>query len=213
MSLRDFTVFIADFSDYATAATGIFVYLFTYGKPKYYWLSAFLLITGALRITSLILADYDIYNMPVYHLMGCVELICVYAIYRRKGIDRFWDLSMLGIVITYILNSLFIQSLFEVNNLALALSQLFILILGFHFLAGIYQQSEVPFIGKYPFFYINAGFLVYAAGTFFVYLLSSKILGHRATSFFHNTWILEAVFNLFKLSLICTGVIYTKRER
>jgi hypothetical protein len=150
--MREFTVFMANFSDYATAVAGIFVCLFTYGKPKYYWLSAFLLATGGLRITSLVLADYDIYNMPVYHLMGGVELICVYAIYRRKGWSRFWDLTMLGIVITYSFNSLFIQSLFEVNNLALALVQLFILILGFHFLGGVYQQSEVPFIGKYPCF-------------------------------------------------------------
>lgn len=213
MSLRSLTIWIADISDFATFFTGIFVVLYTFRKHHYGFLAALLLFSGALKIVSVYLAYQSVPNMPFYHLIGLIELTFIYLLYQQRNkLHLFWHLLASGVMLTYILNSLLIQSIYQVNNLALAINQLFVLILGFHFLAGIYQKNEVPDIGRYPFFYINAGFMLYAAGAFFVYLLSSRIFEEDPSDFFHSAWIMESVFNLFRLILVCIGVIYTRRE-
>ncbi len=212
MSLRDLSIWVADLSDYATFVAGTFVFLLSLPKRDYLLLAVLFLLTGTLKIVSLFLADIYIQNMPFYHLIGLLEITFIYLIYQRPRLHFFWHLFAAGIILTYILNSIFVQSIYEVNNIALAINQLFVLILGFNFLSGIYQKNEVPDIGRYPFFYINAGFMLYAAGAFFVYLLSSRIFEQDPSDFFHNAWILESLFNLFRLILICIGVMYSRRE-
>lgn len=214
MSLRSLTIWIADISDCATFLAGIFVLLYTFRKKQdYLWLASMLLITGCVKIICVFLAYHYIQNMPLYHLLGLLELTFIYLIYQRHKFHLFWHLFAAGITLTYILNSIFIQSIYDVNNLALAVNQLFVLVLGFRFLMGIYQKNEVTDIGRYAFFYINAGFMMYAAGAFFVYLLSSRIFEEDPSDFFHSAWILESIFNLFRLALICIGIMYSRREQ
>lgn len=153
MFLRSLSIWLADISDCATLLAGIFILVYTFGKRNYLLLTLLLLLNGILKVICVYLAYRSIHNMPFYHLIGFLELTCIYLIYQQRlNLHLFWHLLAAGVTLTYILNSVFIQSVYEVNSLALAINQLFVLILASSSWAAFTRNMRCPTSGGTRFF-------------------------------------------------------------
>jgi hypothetical protein len=213
MSLREFTILLYDISEYAYGVVGILALWKLLRTKKYFHLTLFLLVVAALRIASIYLADEGMNTMPIYHFIGLLELTFAYFIYIKHDISKYWKYTIALLCIFYILNSATIISLTKMPSFALALVQLTILGLGINCLHSLYTKSEIKNLSKQPFFYINAGFMIYAAGSFFVNLMSSEIIKDGRDDFFHNAWIIEALVGIVRLLLIAFAFRFVKRDR
>ncbi|MFK7787854.1 MAG: hypothetical protein AB8B56_22215 [Crocinitomicaceae bacterium] len=211
MSLRDFTFVMNDISEYSYLLVGVFAFVTWMKFKKFKLLWIFLLLSGSIRIITIVLAEHYLNTHLFYHLLGLLELIFIYWIYSKEGISKKWFYLILFGAAAYCVNSVFIRSLFEMNNFALAIVQIIILGLGFNYTLRLYSSARR--FENSSFFYINAGFVFYAVGAFFVNLLSSKIVSESTNDFFHNAWILESFSALIRLLLITYGLILLIRER
>ncbi|MDG1332299.1 MAG: hypothetical protein P8P74_08205 [Crocinitomicaceae bacterium] len=211
MSLRDFTFILNDISEYSYLLVGIFAFIAWKKFGQFQLLWVFLLLAGAIRVTTIFLAEHYQNTHPYYHLLGLIELTLIYLIYSKQGVSKKWNYVILAAASAYIANSVFIRSLYEMNSFALALVQIVILSLGFNYMYRLYASPKR--FESSPFFYINAGFMFYAVGSFFVNLLSSKIVSQSTNDFFHNAWILESFSAIIRLSIISYGLTLLYRER
>jgi hypothetical protein len=212
MTLRDFTILFYDISEYVYIPVAIFSCIVFLRTSQYFSLFLMLVIVTGIRITSIKMADNDINTMYLYHVIGFVELILVYWLYN-KYISKIWKYMVPVFGVLYLFNSLYIVSLNEPNSSGLAFVQFIILLFGLNYLKELYQKAEITSLKKDSFFFINSGFIIYAAGSFFVNLMSSKIVNASTNDFFNNAWIMEAGFGIIRLLLITYGLILTLRGK
>ena|GEM_PF-1598600 len=212
MELRDFTIALYDISEYAYLIVGCYALWKSIQTGKHKWLACFLLVVGVIRTVSIFLADDGINTMYLYHLIGLLELVFAYTVYQKK-IQRWWLPIVAFLVGCYVLNSLFRVSLFGANNIGWALVQFVILLFSFSYLFVLYRDGKETNLGRSAFFYFNAGFMIYASGSFFVNLLSSEIVSESTNGFFNNAWIIEACVALARLSFFIIGLQFVKHER
>lgn len=212
MTLRDFTMFFYDASEYAYFPVAVLALIIWLRTSQYFYLFLLLAIVAVLRIISIQMADNYINTMYLYHIIGFVELVLIYLLYS-KYISKVWKYVVSVFGVLYLFNSLFIVSFYEPNSVGLALVQLLILLFGLNYLKELYQKAEITHLKKSSFFFINSGFIIYAAGSFFVNLMSSKIVNASTNDFFNNAWIMEAGFRIIELILIIYGLILVKRGK
>lgn len=211
MSLRDFTFVMNDISEYAYLLVAAFAFVTWLKFDRFKLLWIFLLLSGGIRVLTIFLAKEYINTHPYYHLLGLLELILVYWIYAREDISPKWRYFVPIAILAYLFNSIFIRSPYEMNSFALALVQITILSFGINYTYKHYATTNT--VKNTSFFYISTGFMFYAVGSFFVNLLSSKIVSQSTNDFFHNAWVLEAFSALLRLSLISYGISLVYRER
>lgn len=146
-------------------------------------------------------------NMLLYHFIGINEIIIVYCFYSRLIFKRVyvWGALLLLASNVYCLTRL--KHLLDFNSYAWALNMGFIMIMGITYLFRLYNnENDRSPLEQRPDFIINAGWLIYAAGSLFTYLLGTEILSGKAEGFFHNAWIFMCISNIFKNILITYGL-------
>jgi hypothetical protein len=95
----------------------------------------------------------------------------------------------------------------DFNSYAWALNMGVIMVMGIIYLFRLYNnENDRSPLEQRPDFLINAGWLIYASGSLFTYLLGIEILSGKAAGFFHNAWIFTCISNIFKNILITYGL-------
>ncbi|MDJ1483948.1 hypothetical protein QNI16_25860 [Cytophagaceae bacterium YF14B1] len=145
--------------------------------------------------------------MPVYHLLAFIELVFLPFFYYKLLSAKPIYLYGLGVLILFnFLHTLLTGDLYKFNQVAWSINALVFIILGFVYYYQLYEQSEPILVEKHPMFFINAGILVYASGSFFTYLLGWEILSKEASGIFHNAWIIQSFSNVAKNIIIAYGL-------
>lgn len=212
MELRDFTIALYDISEYAYLLVGLFALWKSLRSGQFWCLTLFLLSVGTIRTVSVYLANAEQNTMYLYHIIGFLELFFAYAVYRNK-ISKKWLPIVSVLLIAYALNSTLVVSVFAANNIGWALVQLSVLLFGLSYLVSLYRATKETELDRSPFFYFNAGFMMYASGSFFVNLLSSEIVSASTNDFFNNAWIIEACVALVRLVFFSVGFYLVKHDR
>lgn len=76
----------------------------------------------------------------------------------------------------------------------------------FLYLYKLYASIEDVAIESHSGFIINAGFLIYFAGSLFTYLLGWYILSQKPQGFFANGWIIQSLANIVKNVIVLYGI-------
>lgn len=189
------------------------VYLFLKNKQRikaYPFLFCELLIHGLLDISTFILTRLSVYNLFIYHTIGLFELIFIFLFYKRlTELPRYLDYIFYLVLILYILNSLFLEPIFNpaiINAFGRSLSCLFLLFLGFYYLYNLYKFEQIINLYKNPDFLINTGLMIYFATSFFTFLFSKKILSLELSSFFSAAWVLHSSADIIRAVIISIGL-------
>lgn len=150
--------------------------------------------------------------MPIYHVLGVVDLVFIYLIYKDKGILKIWGAATVIFTIIYFVNSIFFVSIWEYNSFALSAVSLVVLFIGLNFLLrkNIILPARTHIQNGFSF--INSGFVIYAGGVFFVNLFSMKILVGEVEGFLHNAWMIEGFGALIRSFLILIGLLICFRN-
>lgn len=212
MTLRDITIITYDCYEYAyfpVTLLALFQYL---NGRKNLTLLLFLILVTAFRLTAIYLASNYINSIFLYHIIGFIELVFSFLIFR-EFLKKYWDYIFCIVVGSYVINSLFIASILEPNNIFLALVNLLVVLFGINYLRSIYRTEKIKHLNKNGFFFINAGFIIFAGGCFFLNLMMTKVISKLSNGFFENAWLLEVGFGILRLFLISYGLIILRREK
>ncbi|MGK7389424.1 MAG: hypothetical protein ACNS60_03710 [Candidatus Cyclobacteriaceae bacterium M2_1C_046] len=189
------------------------VYLFLKNKNRiaaYPFLFCELLIHGILDISTFILTLLSIYNLFIYHAIGLFELIFIFLFYKRlTELPKYIFYCFYLVLILYILNSLFLEPIFNpaiINAFGRSLSCLFLLFLGFIYLYNLYKKDKIINFYQNPDFLINSGLMIYFATSFFTFLFSKKILSLELSSFFSAAWVLHSSVDIIRAVMISIGL-------
>ena len=214
MTLKEITILLAVWSDYLVIPVAV-LSLLTIQRNRYFKvLSTYLFCLAPWMIASKITADHQISNYYLYHIIGLVELVFTFLLYRSLGLRKNWD-GVFGIVlVAYLVDSiyLFATRKEEINSLGLSLCMLLMIVLGFNFIWKLYQEERVEYLGFYPYFYISGGLTVFASGAFFGYLLIARMSNETipAENFYYS-WIIVSGFSYIKFILIVLGIFVERK--
>jgi len=208
MPLRDISILVSDISDISELIPLILLMIINNNELKFKILKAYFFLTSILKMYALITSKFSINNMHAYHFLSIVELISMYSFYvivlnKKRNLFFF---GLFSLLVFNILNTLLYHKFNEFNNLACGLNASIIIIFGLNYYHQIYNRTDNVQIEKDPMFFINAGFLIYASGSFFTYLFGWKILSQEAIGLFHNAWLIQSISNIIKNIVIAYGV-------
>ncbi len=173
----------------------------------------FFLTAWVFKGLTVITAAMGINNMPIYHALAVIELICFFRFYQRVlhyySLPSGWLWLLLGF---NAVDTLFLEGIYAFNSLSWSVNTSVLLLLGLLYYYDLYTRAEEIAIERYPNFYINAGLLIYASGSLFTYLLAWKILAQPAQTFFHSGWMIHSIANIIKIVTVSYGLWLVKQR-
>ncbi|MDH5398225.1 MAG: hypothetical protein OEX02_08770 [Cyclobacteriaceae bacterium] len=174
------------------------------------------LIVFLLVLAGILLQLSGFWNLPVYHMIGLVELGLLYGFYHRQIRFSLPMHTTFGLVfIGYIVNSLFFETVFLRNNFntfGRSGACFFLLFLGIYYLYVVYKEEKEITLYKSTVFWINAGLMFYFGSSFFTYLLSSSILSQEISNLFSMAWLLIPLATFVKNIIISLAIGFTRED-
>lgn len=214
MTLKDLSILLADWSDYLVIPVAL-LSLLTIRRNRYFnILSVYLFLLVPLNVATKITADYQIPNYYLYHMIGLLDLVFTFLLYRSLGLRRSWNGVFGMVLIIYLVDSysIFAKGKEEINSIGLSLCMLFIIVLGFNFIWKLYREEKVEYLGFYSYFYITGALTVFASGAFFGYLLIARISDKVIPpEIFYYSWIIISGFMYIKFILIVLGIFVERK--
>lgn len=216
MNLKELTILLADWSDYVVFALAI-LSLLTFKKNSFFKiLTIYCFSLSAVLLLSTVLAIQEFNNLFLYHIIGLIEMVFAFLLYRKLGLEPVWNYILVFFITLYLVDSVIVFSSGgeEMNNLGMALCMLFVLLLGVNYIWKLYSEEKVVQISRHPLFYISAGFIFYAAGSFFGYLMITKLFVKEVpVNNFLISWIIISGFVYVKFVLIGIGILFARNEQ
>lgn len=167
------------------------------------------------EILSRIMAIIYKTNLPTLHLYTTLEF-CLIAWFYHIFFDGFFNRKTVPILILVfvgfaIINIIFIQSLFEFNTYPRGLESLLITGLAILAFYKMLQELEYTRLDKSPIFWINSAFLIYFAGSLFLFLMGNLLLSKdRQLSLI--AWTIHAFLFGFMHIFIAVGLWHSPRR-
>lgn len=209
MDLKDWNLTISTFSDFSDALPLLLLMIMASGRTlqllKIYF-------AGSLSVkvwTIILVFGFDSPNtLPYYHFLALFEFVLLFLYYVYATRLQWREVSIaLGLVVVFnIVNTTYFQHLQQFNSYSWGVNTFVLMFMSFLYLYRLYANIEDVAIETHTGFIINAGFLLYFAGSLFTYILGWYILSSKPEGFFANGWIIQATSNILKNILIAYGL-------
>ena len=177
-------------------------------------LSYFLIVSLVIEVVSKTLWFLKVNNFPILHiytLAGFLTLILFYKAVLDKFIPGKVFIVITSLFISFtIINSIFIQSIFESNSYALTLESVLILILSlisFYYLLKVQPEVTPDVVSILS---ANTGIFIYFTCNVILFTLSSKFSGY-SPDFRKYVWAVHALVALLMYS--CFFIALWKNTR
>lgn len=185
-------------------------------SPAFRYLSYYIFWNLLIEILSRNYHYIDENNLPLLHLYTLGEFILFSMFYRIlyakvKWIQRYYWMFVCTISGFIILNSLFLQSIYEFNSYAKTLVQL--LIMGyaiFYFYHLIDEENKNTTENGIK--VINSAVLIYYSGSLFIFMFSNYFLSQNIRIHV-GFWVFNAFLNMLFQILILAGLWKALRNK
>ncbi len=131
-------------------------------------------------VTRIIIYSGATNTLPVTHIYLMIEFLILGLFYTHVLQDIIRKRVMLGIIILFeiycLINTLFLQSIFEYPSIPQSVSKLLLVGFSILFFYKTMIETSVPNLWKEPLIFINIAILVYYSGNLFYSLLFNLIL-------------------------------------
>ncbi len=131
-------------------------------------------------VTRIIIYSGATNTLPVTHFYLMIEFLILGLFYTHVLQDIIRKRVMLGIIILFeiycLINTLFLQSIFEYPSIPQSVSKLLLVGFSILFFYKTMIETSVPNLWKEPLIFINIAILVYYSGNLFYSLLFNLIL-------------------------------------
>jgi hypothetical protein len=176
-------------------------------------LGVFFCLLYEIKGYTLVTAELHRNNMPVYHLLAFVEIAAVYSFYCQLIYNKIFKLGIIALLAFHLADSCFNEKIHTFNSLAWTIDMMVIILLGMLYFFKIYNNDgDLTPLEKRPDFIIMIGWLIYAAGSLFTYLMGTKILSGYAEGFFKNGWFFQTISNITKDIMVAYGFWLTRKR-
>lgn len=199
--------------NYLAFIIGIFRYkYFTKELKIFFYFVAF----GVLTETYTMFHQHFIMKSttPIGHFYFPIAFLILTVFYYQllnKFIKPIYFFIVIGVYEVYcIINTIFIQSLFEYSSLVGAIGALIVFIFSVVFFIKVMTEAKIEKLSREPLIWINTAVLVYYSFNFFFFslynlrVIASIELAKVASGFF-------GVFNLFFYSIIIVGFFIARK--
>jgi hypothetical protein len=213
IDFSNFTMRASDLSD-ITEILPFVSWLFVKKKSEpLLILALYFACSGTIAIYGYFTSNVSIHNLHLYHIWAVVQIVFLYLFYKSLWAEQPNPWLILLIIGLYIFSSNYIQGIDKMNALCWTANNLFIIFLGVRHFYKLYHDDTITTpLSSRPDFIITAGWLVYAAGALFAYLMVKEILNLQATGILKNAWIFQSVSNIIKTAACCYGFYLFKKN-
>ncbi len=207
LTYRQISFTVSNFSDISEIIPFLIWAVWGAKNRPYRTLGLFFLLSGIIKLGTLITAIMYVHNMPAYHLLAFLEIAFVWSYYRQLKGKKPPYIGLFFVLLLFWAN-IFLQNINTTfNSNTWTFTVLVILALGLNHFKDIYQNDIISPLSRQPEFFITAGWLIYAGGSLFSYLMGTDILSGHADGFFQNAWIFQCFANIIKNGLVAYGLL------
>ncbi|MCD8739833.1 hypothetical protein LT679_04400 [Mucilaginibacter roseus] len=144
--------------------------------------------------------------MPAYHVLAYLEAAFLWVYYNQLADKKVPYAGLLVLLLLYSAN-VYLQDInYTFNSNTWTCTVMLIMLLGIGHFRNIYHSEITVPLVRQPEFFITAGWLIYAGGSLFSYLMGTDILSGTPDGFFTNAWIFQCFANIIKNGLIAYGL-------
>ena len=168
-------------------------------------LSVFVFINAFPEVIAVVLAYHSINNLYVFHAHTIIEsiFVCmlVSKIIQTKAIHVIAISFCILFTVFCIINAFYIEGLESFNFIPRIIEGLTVISFCVYFFYRLFTADEMLDLIKYPYFWLFSGWLIYFAGTFFLF-------NYRNDPGFYVTFpIIHSILNIF-LNLVYTYTLW-----
>lgn len=167
-------------------------------------------------ILSNLLASVKENNLFIYNIFSFIELFFLALIFYnnpRIHSSRYRKTIVWGVVISLFLGLLF-YSKSDFSIIDFTIVRLYGILITIVFFERVLSEVRIKNILTYSMFWINSGWLLYFCGTFFIFLLSDKVLSRKAQpEIFQQYWDTNLIFYIFFCLLASIGIWFSKYDQ
>lgn len=148
---------------------------------------------------ALLLSAERINNMPVFHSHTWIETSFVTWIYADllKGRMRTIMWVLFGLFLGFsLVNSVFLESIWEFNSKQRYIAGIVLIIYTMMYFVEMLRSLNEERIERHMYFWMNGAYLIYFAGTLFLFIMTKEILSTESNSFWDLHSILNILLNL-----------------
>lgn len=203
---------IVPFSILLPIFIGLIKYKFS--EVNFRLLLYYLLISGSINVTAIILSEYSINNLPLLHLYTVVEAIFVlsyfHCIFKEPLIKRVLLILIILFPILCILNFSFLQSIYSFNTYTRPLEAILIT---FFCLLYLYKSGFRENWIQEPISWFNMGILIYFPVACVIFITSNYFTTSTNAALKTMVWDIHAVLVLFMYLFWARGFKLIKSGR
>lgn len=168
-----------------------------------------LFLGSLVEVASRIMMELEGNNLPLMHLYTVEEFLLIGLFYRYnlKGfVPTKWMNWIIIIFISYsVVNSLFIRSIYEYNNLARGVESLVIIIFSVLYFMKVFNNLDISNLRREPMIWLNTALLFYFSSSLFLFIFSNITL-KVSNELSMSVWTFHAVFTWLMYILIARGL-------
>lgn len=146
-------------------------------------------------------------NQPFFHLYTYAEFTFITLLYIRlidSPLLKRVFYYLLAVFVVFSLCVLFIwEDQWGFNSLQRYAEGLLVFIFISAYFVQLMKRAELIYLERHPYFVLSVGYLMYFAGTLFLFLASRELMKYAPSGY----WALHGIFNIW-LNLIYTLVLW-----
>lgn len=174
----------------------------------------YLVVSGLINLSALILVRFRMQNLPLLHLYTLVEATFIFAYFRAIFVDalikKVLTYAMILFPLLCVINFSFIQSIFSFNTYTRPLEAILIT---FFCLLYLYKSGFTDKWIEQPFNWFNMGILMYFPVACVIFILSNYLIFNSANKTMNNAvWNLHGVLVLLMYLIWARGFSLIKKH-
>jgi len=212
-SIGDVIIKISNISDFSDALPFVAWVWFGNMRKPYRILGLFFLFCFVIRSYTFVTAEKHFNNMPAYHLLALVEISAVYCFYCELVYGKVFTWGLILLIIFHLANTIFYQEIHSFNSVAWTADMILIITIGLSYFVELYKnENDFTPLQTRPDFVITVGWLLYASGSLFTYLMGSEVLSRYAKGLLKDEWFFQIISNISKDVIISYGFWLTRKK-
>lgn len=176
---------------------------------KFLFIYAFIVFLNDIAVYSM--ASMHLNNMALIHFYTFLEFTFISFVYYQIAMKKWFKVIVLIAAIFFylfsILNLVFLESLDAFNSIQSYVEGIVILIYTLLYFGDLLSRDVFIYLERSPLFWLNCGFLVYFAGTFFLFIFNTELTRSSEGGY----WILHAILYIW-LNLIYAVSLWMSRK-
>lgn len=171
----------------------------------------YLIMAGLINTVASMMARNGIRNLPLSHLLTMLEFVMLTdyfsIVLKEKKAIRILQVCF---IIACILNTIFLQDIWQFNTYTRSLEALIIMLLSVNLFAKMFTDIDGPRLVTRSDFWFNTGMFLYFSGSFMMFIFSNFLLQASKKDWI-IIWNIHATFLLIMYILFTIGFIKCKK--